>query len=177
METLKFWSSRKSTWHASIFLIMSGFAWGCASTLDITGILGVLISVAANAASNLETAGSMKLVWNAPATARRTWIGKKNENPFSRSFWILIYKGKRAVEMLKGLDLSFFFNRNGYPISTLLVAPLLFYSCSTILECNASCIQWFTLRSLNLHYMYDSSYVLLIVKLTVFRVHFVFNVW
>jgi hypothetical protein len=40
--------------------------------LDITGILGCLISVAANATSNLETAGSMKLVWKAPATAKRT---------------------------------------------------------------------------------------------------------
>jgi hypothetical protein len=39
----------------------------------MTGILGVLISVAANADSNLETAGCMKLVWKAPATARRTW--------------------------------------------------------------------------------------------------------
>lgn len=38
----------------------------------MTGILGVLMSVDANAASNLETAGSIKLVWKAPATARRT---------------------------------------------------------------------------------------------------------
>ena len=53
-------------------LIVAGSACGCASTLDITGILGCLISVAANAASNLETAGSMKLVWKAPATAKRT---------------------------------------------------------------------------------------------------------
>lgn len=52
---------------------MLGSACGCASTLEMTGILGVLISVAASAASNLETAGSMKLVWNAPATARRTY--------------------------------------------------------------------------------------------------------
>ena len=52
---------------------MSGSEWGCASTLEITGILGDLISVAANADSNLETAGCMKLVWKAPATARRTW--------------------------------------------------------------------------------------------------------
>lgn len=62
-----------STWRAKIFLIVSGSACGCASTLEMTGILGVLISVAASAASNLETAGSMKLVWNAPATARRTY--------------------------------------------------------------------------------------------------------
>jgi len=60
------------TCRANIFLIVSGSACGCALTLDMTGILGVLISVAANAASNLETAGSMKLVWKAPATAKRT---------------------------------------------------------------------------------------------------------
>jgi len=38
----------------------------------MTGILGVLISVVANAASNLDTAGFIKLVWKAPATARCT---------------------------------------------------------------------------------------------------------
>lgn len=51
---------------------MAGSACGWASTLDITGILGGLMAVAANAASNLDTAGSMKLVWKAPATASRT---------------------------------------------------------------------------------------------------------
>lgn len=47
---------------AKIFLIVSGSECGWASTFDITGILGVLISVVASAASNLETAGSIKLV-------------------------------------------------------------------------------------------------------------------
>jgi len=61
------------TCRAKICLIVSGSEWGCASTLEMTGILGVRISVAANADSNLETAGCMKLVWKAPATARRTW--------------------------------------------------------------------------------------------------------
>ena len=64
---------------------MSGSAWGCASTLDITGIRGVLISVAANAVSSLDTAGSMNLVWKAPATARRTCKSVKGdlEDPHS----------------------------------------------------------------------------------------------
>lgn len=43
----------------------------------MTGILGVLMSVDANAASNLDTAGSIKLVWKAPATAKRTCHGNK----------------------------------------------------------------------------------------------------
>lgn len=60
------------TCRASIFLIVSGSACGSASTLDITGILGVLITVDAKAASSLDTAGSIKPVWKAPATANRT---------------------------------------------------------------------------------------------------------
>ena len=60
------------TWRVSIFLIVSGSACGSASTLDMTGILGFLITVDAKAASNLDTAGSMKPVWKAPATANRT---------------------------------------------------------------------------------------------------------
>jgi hypothetical protein len=38
----------------------------------ITGILGVLKSVVAKAASNFSTAGPINCVWKAPATARRT---------------------------------------------------------------------------------------------------------
>lgn len=65
-------SRDQQTWQARIFLIVSGFACGRASTLDITGIFGVLISVRARADSSLETAGFMKLVWKAPATASLT---------------------------------------------------------------------------------------------------------
>jgi len=60
------------TCRANIFFIVSGSVCGRAFTLEMTGILGVLMSVDANAASNLDTAGSIKLVWKAPATARRT---------------------------------------------------------------------------------------------------------
>lgn len=59
---LKLVYCRFLTWLANIFLIVSGSACGCASTFDITGILGVLISVALKAASNRETAGFIKLV-------------------------------------------------------------------------------------------------------------------
>lgn len=69
---LRVWGSLKLTCRARILLMVSGSECGCASTLEMTGILGVTISVTANAASSLETAGSMKLVWKAPATARRT---------------------------------------------------------------------------------------------------------
>jgi hypothetical protein len=42
-----------------MLLMTSGSEWGCASTLEITGMRGVTIAVAARAAFSFSAAGAM----------------------------------------------------------------------------------------------------------------------
>ncbi len=52
--------------------MVSGSECGCASTLEMTGMRGVTMLVAASAPRSCSTAGCMNSVWNAPATASFT---------------------------------------------------------------------------------------------------------
>lgn len=62
------------TCFARMALIVAGSECGLASTFEMTGMRGVLISVLLRASCNFATAGCMYSVWKAPATARRTVI-------------------------------------------------------------------------------------------------------
>jgi hypothetical protein len=54
--------------------MVSGSECGCASTLEMTGMRGVDMLVAASAPRSCSTAGCMNSVWKAPATASFTVI-------------------------------------------------------------------------------------------------------
>ena len=60
------------TWVARSFLMVAGSLWGLASTLEMTGMRGFLNSMSSSTFSRAGTAGAMKSVWKAPATASLT---------------------------------------------------------------------------------------------------------
>lgn len=54
--------------------MVSGSECGCASTFEMTGMRGAVMFVDASAPRSRSTAGCMKSVWKAPATASFTVI-------------------------------------------------------------------------------------------------------